>query len=216
MFVLDFPVDDREPVGGEQGPITEGFTVDFHSHAGEHFGLPIVGKVAGEAVVEDFGDEAGGGDAAVLEGGRQGLDEGLGGGIVFADEFATHELDADEFGGLEVELFTHFFANAAEGFGVEQDFGWVELLADDWKVLGDAWGAGFLGALFVIGDFSGRSWVCGKGGGGFFCEVASEQEFELGGVELFAGFAEDAAAEGVNGLFEDEDLSRLTGDDRIT
>ena len=59
MFVLDFPVDDREPVGGEQGPITEGFTVDFHSHAGEHFGLPIVGKVAGEAVVEDFGDEAG-------------------------------------------------------------------------------------------------------------------------------------------------------------
>jgi hypothetical protein len=84
MFVLDFPVDDREPVGGEQRPVAEGFTVDVHSHPSEHFGLPVVREVADEAVVDDFGDEAGGGDAAVLEGGWQRVDEGLGGGVVLA------------------------------------------------------------------------------------------------------------------------------------
>jgi hypothetical protein len=52
----------------------------------------------------------------------------------------------------------------------------------------------------VSGDFSRRSGVCGNGGGGFFCEVASEHEFELGGVELLAGLTEDAAAEDVDGL----------------
>ncbi len=65
VFVLDFAVDDREPVGGEQGPVTEGFAMKVNSEAGEHFGLPIVGKMAGEAVVDDFGDEGWGGDAAL-------------------------------------------------------------------------------------------------------------------------------------------------------
>ena len=55
MFVLDFPVDDREPVGGEQGPVAEGFAVDVHSQTGEHFGLPVVGQVADEAVVDNLG-----------------------------------------------------------------------------------------------------------------------------------------------------------------
>jgi len=215
VFILDFSIDDGEPVGGEKAPVAEGLAGDVHSHAGEHFGLSIVGQVADEAVVDDFGDEAGGGDAAVLQGGRQRGDEGDGGGVVLEEEFAAHELDADEFGGLEVELLAHFFADAAEFFGIEQDFGRIEFFADDGKVLGDAGGAGLFGGLFVSGDFSRRSWVCGIGGGGFFCKVASEHEFELGGIELLAGFAEDAAAERVDGLLQDDDLGGLAGDDLI-
>ena len=209
MFVLDFPVNDGEPVGGEQGPVAEGFAVDAYSHAGEHFGLPVVGQVADEAVVDDLGDEAGGGDAAVLQGGRQRVDEGLGCWVVLANEFATHELDAGELGGFEVELLAHFFADAAEVVRVEEDFGGIEFFADDGKVFGDAWGAGFLLALLVSGDLSRRSWVRGNGGGGFFCEVASEHEFELGRIELLAGFAEDPAAERVDGLLEEDDLGGL-------
>jgi hypothetical protein len=67
----------------------------------------------------------------------------------------------------------------------------------------------------VIGDLSRRPGACGNGGGGFFFEVASEQEFELGGIELFAGFTKDTPAEGVDGLFEDDDLGGLARDDLI-
>lgn len=42
--------------------------MEVHSDAGEHFGLPVVGQMAGEAVVDDLGDETGGNDAAVLQG----------------------------------------------------------------------------------------------------------------------------------------------------
>ena len=186
MFVLDFSVNDGEPVGGEQRPVAEGFAVNVHSHAGEHFGLPVVGEVADESIVDHFGDEAGGGDATVLQGRWQRIDEGFGGGVVLEDEFATHKLDAKELGGLEAELFAHFFADAAEVVRIEQDFGRIELLADDGKVLGDTWGAGLFGGFFVSGDFSRWCWVCGDGGVGFFCEVASEHEFELGGGPSFS------------------------------
>jgi hypothetical protein len=89
-----------------------------------------------------------------LQGRRQRVDEGLGGGVVFADEFAAHELDAIELGRLEAELFANFFADAPEVVGIKQDFGRVELFTDDGKVLGDAWGAGLFGGFFVSGNFS--------------------------------------------------------------
>ena len=47
---------------------------------------------------------------------------------------------------------------------------------------------------------------------GLFCEVASEHEFELGGIEFPAGCAEDPPAECVDGLFQDNDLGSLAGD----
>ena len=52
--------------------------------------------------------------------------------------------------------------------------------SNDGKIVGDAGSAGFLLGLFVSGDFSRRVWDFGNGGGGFFCEFASEHEFELG------------------------------------
>lgn len=131
MFVLDFTIDDREPVGGKQRPVAEGLAMETDSHPGEYFRLPVVGEVADEAVIYHLGDEAGGGDAAVLEGGRERVDEGLGGGVVLADEFAAHELDADEFGGLVVELLADFLTDASEVVRVEQDFGRVEFFAEE-------------------------------------------------------------------------------------
>jgi len=80
-------------------------------------------------------------------------------------------------------------------------------------VFGDAWRAGPFGRLLVSGDFSRRSWVCGIGGGGFFCKVASEHEFELGGVELLAGGAEDSPAKSIDGLLQHNDLGGLAGDE---
>ena len=146
MFVLDFSIDDRQPVGGEQGPVAEGFAVNGHSHPSEHFGLPVVRQVADEAVIDDFGDEAGSGDAAVLQRWRQRIDEGLGGGVVLEDELAAHELEADELGGLEVELLADFFADPAEFVGIEQDFGRTRVLRGRWEgarecgVRGSFWG----------------------------------------------------------------------------
>ncbi len=55
-----------------------GLAVEAHAKAGEHFRLPMVGQMAGEAVVEDLGDERGRGGAAVLQAGWQRGDEGLG------------------------------------------------------------------------------------------------------------------------------------------
>ena len=51
--------------------------MEAHAEAGEHFGLPVVGKMADEAVVQHFGDEGGGGDAAVLEARRERGDDGF-------------------------------------------------------------------------------------------------------------------------------------------
>ena len=209
MFVLDFPIDNGKPVGGEQRPIAESLAVKIDSHAGEHFLLTIVGQMADEAIVHHFGDEPGRGDAALLQGRRQRVDERLGAGIVLADEFAAHELDADELGGFEVELLAHFLTDAAEGFGIEQDFGRIEFLPHDGQMFGDARGAGLFDRLLVGGDFSRRSWVCGSGGGVFFCGVGFQQEFELGGIEFFARYAEDAAGQRVDGLAQHEDLGGL-------
>jgi hypothetical protein len=41
--------------------------------------------------------------------------------------------------------------------------------------------------------------------------VGVEQQFELGWIERFAFGAEDAAAEGVDGLLEESDLGAKTG-----
>ena len=74
-----------------------------------------------------------------------------------------------------MELFADFLADAAKGGGIGEDFGGFEdFFLGDGQVFGDARGAGLLaGGLFVGGDFSRRSGVCGNGGGGFFCEVGS-------------------------------------------
>ncbi len=215
MFVLDFSIDDRESVGCKQRPVAESFAVDVHAKASEDFLLSVVGQVADEAVLDDFCNEAGSGDATLLQRWWQRRDEWLGDGIVDANEFGTHELDAVKLGGFEAELFADFFANAAEGGRVELNLGGNQLFALNGKMIGDAGGAGFGFLLFVILDLSRRSWGVGHGGVGLFCFDAFKQELQLRGIELFAGDAEDLARKGVNGLTQCNDLRRLALDDGI-
>ncbi len=189
--------------------------MDVHAEAGEDFLPPAVGRVTDEAVVDDFGNQAGGGDAALLQGWRQRRDDGLGGGIVDADVFGPHELDAVELGWLEAELPAHFLAGAAEGGGFKPDFGGNDLFAPDGQMIRDAWGAGLLPALPVVFDFSRRSGDSGSGGVGLFCLIRPRHEFGPHGIELLAGDAEDASADGVDGLPQHEIFSGKTLDDGI-
>jgi hypothetical protein len=69
--LVKLAVNGREPVSTEGGPVTKGLAVEVDSLAGEDHGLPVVGKVADEAVIDDLRDEPGRGDATVLQGGRQ-------------------------------------------------------------------------------------------------------------------------------------------------
>jgi hypothetical protein len=46
---------------------------------------------------------------------------GLGDGIVDADVFGPHKLNAVKLGGFEAELFAHFLADAAESGGLKLD-----------------------------------------------------------------------------------------------
>ena len=50
--------------------------------------------------------------------------------------------------------------------------------------------------------FSRRSWVCGNGGGRFFCRIGIQQEFELGGIERLALFVEELPKDLVDALVE--------------
>ena len=189
--------------------------MQFDAEAGEHFGLPVVGQVADKAVVQHFGDERGGGDAAVLEAGRQRGDDGFCERVADPDILGADGADATEAAALIVELFADFLANATPGGGIGEDFGGFEdFFLGDGQVFGEARGAGLLaGELVVGGDFSRRSGVCGNGGGSFFCAVGVEQKQELGGIERFAFGTEDAADEGVDGLFKKDDLGGLAGND---
>ena len=91
MLVLNFTVNDGEPIGCEQRPVGKGFAMNDHSHAGEHFSLPVIGQVANKAVVHYFGDEAGGGDAAFLQARRKLADHRFSDGITDENVFAAHD-----------------------------------------------------------------------------------------------------------------------------
>ena len=131
--------------------------------------------MADEAVVEDFGDEGGCGDTAVLEAGRQRGDDGLGERVADPDILWADGADAAEAAALIVELFAGFLADAAPGGRVGENFGGFEdfFLADG-QVFGDARGTGLLADFLLMGgNLSRRSGVCGSGGGGFFCKIGS-------------------------------------------
>jgi len=102
-----------------------------------------------------------------------------------------------------------------EGGRVKLDFGGNDFLALDGQMVRDARRAGLWPALLVILDFKRRSWFCGHGGIGLFFRAAGEKEFELLGIELLTGYAEDATADGIDGLAQHQNLGSLTFDDGI-
>lgn len=191
MFGLDFSIDEVKPVGTEQGPVAEGLAVEVHSQGVKHFYLSIVGKMENEAVVDDFRDESGAGDAAFLQAGLQGGDDGWGGGVVDADVFDAGDLQAVKFGAFELKLLGDFFTDATIGFGFELNFERDDFLAFDWKVIGDARGTGFAFLLAGFGEVDGQGW---SGGGWLACWGVVEKIKEtLSGIELFAACSEDFA-----------------------
>lgn len=146
--------------------------------------------------------------------GGSGLMIGLAMGLPDQNEFCAHEMHTEELGGLEAKLLAHFFTNAAKFLGIEKNLGRIESLSNNRKVLWDARSAGLFGSFSVSGNFCRRCWLCG-GGGRSLGEIAREQEFELGGVKLLAGGAEDAKAKRIDALLEKDDLCCLARDDLI-
>jgi hypothetical protein len=197
----------------ERGPAAEGLAIEPDAFAGEDLGLPVVGQVADEAVVANLGDQPRGCDAAVLQGGRQRGDNGLGERVCLANVFAADQPYAAELGALVGELLADFLADVSPLFPVGQDFGRIDDLFVDRQVIGDARRTRLLQARVAAGEIiSRRSGVVGLGGGRFLCRI---EEFELRGIQRLAGLAEDAPAKGVNGLLEDGDLGRLALDHRV-
>lgn len=212
MFVLDFPVDDIEPIGTEEGPVAKSFAVELHSHAVKHFHLAVIGKVKDEAVVNDFGDESGTGDAALLQARWQRCDDRWGDGIVDADILAAHDFLAKKLGTLKEELHADFFANAPEGFGGELDLGRNDFFAFDGKVLGDAWGAGLTDFLMTLGSFDERG---GRGFGKLACGGGNEVKKPLPRIDTFAGNTINTTAQSIEILTKNEYLCGLPRDDLI-
>lgn len=186
MFVLNLPIDNIQPIGTEQAPVAESLAVEVHSHGVEHFNLPIVGKMKNEAVVDDFRDESGTGDATLLQAGWQRGDDGWGDWIVDADILAAHHLLAEKLGALEVKLLADLLAHSTKGVGFELDLRRDDLFSLDGKMLGDAWRAGLFDVLALPGRLDRRP-GCRR----HFAVGGGETEVEklLPGIELLAGCA---------------------------
>lgn len=186
VLLVNFAVDRRQPVRGEQRPVAEGLAMQVHALAGEQFRLPVIGLVIGETRGDDFGDESGCGIATLLQAGRQGGDHGLGQWIADADVFGTDQPPAQEAPGPVVELLAGFLADAAVGGGIRQNHGGIDHVFFDGQMFRDA-------RLARLGAFDSlwlnhRSGVCGRGGGGFFKASESNKSSSCAGssVSLFA------------------------------
>jgi len=116
----------------------------------------------------------------------------------------------EDAGGLVVESVGDDAVEFAIAVGVVEDFVADENGLADFEV-GEVAGLP-RGTRFVSGWLSRRPWVCGSGGGGFFCGVGIQQEFELGGVERLAFRTEEAADEGVDLRFKQGDALTVLRD----
>lgn len=192
-----------QPVTGEGFPVDHVLPGDFDCKAlFEALFLAVEGEVLAVFVGDDFGDEAGGGEAAFLEAFREAGDEGGAVDVVAGDVFSADEAFAGEPAGVVVELFGDFLADLTPGAGVGFDFFGVEDGVLAGEVFGEAGFAVFAG-FFRGDDFEVASRRGVLGGVGLFWTQAGEQEFELGGVELFAFGSEELADEEVDSFAQE-------------
>ena len=96
VLIPDLPVNATEPVGRQIRPIAKCPAMERNSLAGENLRLAVIWEMVGKVVCDDLRDEPRGGGAAILQGWRQGGDDGLGGGISLSDVFGTHQTLAEE------------------------------------------------------------------------------------------------------------------------
>lgn len=188
--LMDELVEGLDDVGDDLGPVAEDVAGEVDAVAAKEDALGAVeGAVVAVFGGQHVGDEAGCGSKS--EGGWRGGFERCGIQVFPGNvDGANDALDEDD-GALVVETVGGHAIDLAKGSRVGFDFVGDEVdLAD--REMGDV--AGFAwAALFGGGWFSRRSGVCGIGGGGFFCGIGIQQEFELGGVECFALLVVEAA-----------------------
>ena len=145
-----------QPEGGERHPAGHGLTGEINAVARliDVF-LTVEREVVAVLGGDDGGEESGGGEAGVLEGRRQGGDDGRGFSVTAAHVFGTHGAAFEEAGGFVVELFADFLSDAFPRGGVGFDFVRLEDLFDHGEVLGQARAAGGGGRRGAVG--------CGRG-----------------------------------------------------
>ncbi len=206
---MDEFVERLDDVGDGVGPVAEGVAGEVDAVAALKNALGAVeGAVVAVFGGQHVGDEAGCG-SETERWGRGGFDRCRIGVFPGNEDGADGALDEDD-GTLIVETVGAGAVDLAVGVGVGFDFVGDEPGLADGKV-GDvarfAWGA-----LFGDGCFSRRSGVCGIGGGGFFCGVGVQQEFELGGVERLAFLVVEAAEDFADLLAQQFVLGAQEGD----
>ena len=206
---MDELVKRLDRVGGDLVPVAEGVAREVDSVA---FAENALGAVVRAVVAifgnEDVGDEAGRG--AEAEGWRGSRLDRCGVGIGDGDVDDTHGALDEDARGLEIETVGDDPLDLAVG-------GWIggRLFVDE-NGLADfqmrAVAGFFVAASLGGGGFSRRSWVCGIGGGRFFCGFGIKQEFELGGIERLAFLVEELSQDQVDPLLEELVFGTQAGD----
>ena len=132
-------VDGFEPVGCQAHPVRHRLPGEMHAVARPvDFLLPVEGKVIAILAHDDLCEQAGRGNAAILELLRQWGDERHGVEFAAPDELAPDEPKAHEARRLVVELLADFFADAAPGLRRGLDLRRFDDLLDDLQIRGPA------------------------------------------------------------------------------
>ena len=199
-----------EPVGGHGQPAGHGLARQVDLMAGfKDLLLTVEGKVVAVFANNNRGQQAGGGEAGVLQS-SEGSDDGRGFRLVLPDVFAPDEVTAEKAAGGVVELLGDFLSDAAPSLRVP--FYWFRIndFLDDWQVFRETGATGGFGRSEGVIGGAGLQRVTGgyhAGGVGFSRRrgrffQSGQEEFQLRGVELFAFGSKDPAHEGVDFLFQ--------------
>lgn len=125
--------------------------------------------------------------------------------------FAADDAPAQEAAGFVVELFVHFLADAAPGFGRRLDRFGIEDLFDDGKMFGQSRTTLFAGTGSArLGQWRQRlgCW-CGD------AVAVRKDQFELRGIDLFAACSENPPHECIDLLAQERVLLVRGGECRL-
>jgi hypothetical protein len=134
----DMFVNRPQPVGGQAHPLRHRLAREHHFVArGEDLFLPVERQVIDIFADDDRGDQAGGGEAAILQGAKR-CDDRRGIGMIAPRVFAPHDAAFEEVRRLVVELLGHFLTNATPRIGAGFDRLGIDHFIEHRQMLGDA------------------------------------------------------------------------------
>ncbi len=209
---------------GALDPVDDEVARDADAVAVEGGLLAVKREVVDVFPDEEMGEKPCGGQSADKRRGGGRSDDGREVALDFAAELHTDDAAPEELRGGDVEQLGDFLAAAFEGLRIGGDEVGDDLGGLDGKAVeaGDAGAVG--GAVFRGADRLSVVWRgllrCVRAGGGFrLSRHVPEEQLELGGVDLLALRAEEAADQVVElgfkeavGLLERLDFKRLAGD----